>query len=760
MLALFTLTVLLSAALLFLVQPMFARMVLPLLGGSPAVWNTALVFYQSTLLAGYAYTHFATRRLGVRRQAWLHLAIVLAALASLPIAVPRGWEPPTRHSPVPWMLGLLAAGIGLPFFVVSTTGPLLQRWFAATNHRSARDPYFLYAASNLGSMLGLLSYPIVVEPELRLADQSRLWTCGYALLALLIGGCAFAVMRSRMETKPGDGAQVSAEPEAGSPGSPAPEATRAGDALAPAAALPGAAAAGLGLTLARRLHWGLLAFVPSSLMLGVTTHITTDVAAIPLLWVIPLAIYLLSFILVFGGRSFVSRTLLVRALPLLILPLIFLMQARATQPLLLVITLHLLVLFAVAMTCHGELSRDRPATEHLTEFYLWLALGGALGGVFNALVAPVVFHSVAEYPIAIVLACLVMPSRDPLIGGRRARVLDFVVPAGFAGFAALVLMALEHYHLPIGPLVMATLFAALALPLYALAQRPLRFGLAVAALLLVNDRLVEHARVLYEQRSFFGVNRVMVDGSRRFHELIHGTTFHGVERIAPLACEEPLGYYHRSGPLGDVFHALRPEAPRRVAVTGLGAGSMAAYARPGESWTFYEIDPVVERIAADTSLFCFLSACPAQHRVVLGDARRSLAESQDRYDLMIFDAYSSDAIPVHLITREALELYLDRLAPRGVLVFHLSNRYFDLAPVVAALARDRGLACRLRRYGDGLTEHEVEEERKSPSTYAVLARAPEDLGTLASDTRWITPAVTRRLGLWTDDFSSLLSVLR
>lgn len=728
MLLAFTLTAFLGAALLFLVQPMFARMALPVLGGSPAVWNTALVFFQVTLLAGYAYAHFATARLGVRRQALLHVLLVVAAFVALPIAVPTGWSPPTDHSPVLWLLGLLAARVGPPFFVISATGPLVQRWLGGTEHRSARDPYFLYAASNAGSMLGLLGYPVLLEPWFRLADQSRLWTAGYAVLVVLLIACV--VMTRRSLRGPSGGASAA---ETSSP----PIAWR------------------------RRLRWVLLAFVPSSLMMGVTMHLSTDIMAVPLLWVVPLAVYLLSFILVFARRPPIAHATMVRALPLVLLPLVMVMQARVTQPLALIVAMHLLVLFVAAMVAHGELAKDRPDAARLTEFYLWLSAGGALGGAFNSLVAPLVFRSVAEYPISLVLACLAMPLRLEIPAGRRERLLDLLVPVLFGAAVVLFVLVARITKMEMTPLAVLLLFAALAFPLLASSRRPVRFGLALGVLWLLNPAgIYERSRAVYAQRSFFGVSRVMWDGSRRFHEMIHGTTLHGLQRFAPRACDEPLGYYYGGGPIGDIFRVLDGRAhARRVAVTGLGAGSLAPYARAGDRWTFYEIDPTVRRIACDTSCFCYLASCRGEVRIVLGDARRSLAATEDRYDLIVLDAYSSDVIPVHLITREALRLYLDRLAPHGLLVFHISNRYFDLAPVVARLAEEAHLVCRLRDDAGRLTARQ-EADGLAVSACAVLARSVADLGELSASPRWIAPRARNGLRVWTDDFSSPLSVLR
>ena len=739
MLALHVITVLVSAGLLFLVQPMFARMVLPLLGGSPSVWNTALVFYQLTLLAGYAYAHLLTRWLTVRRQAIVHVGIVAAAFLCLPIALPHGWSPPTDHSPVAWMLALLAVGIGLPFFVVSTTGPLIQKWFAASGHSGARDPYFLYAASNAGSMLGLLGYPLLIEPRLRLAEQSTLWTAGYATLALLIIGCALWLARSSRAAA----AAIASELH--------PPVIDIAD-HSPTARAP--------ITMPRRWRWVILAFIPSSLMIGVTTHITTEVAAIPLLWVLPLALYLLSFILVFASRPLLPHKVMLRALPMSVIALVIVMEARAAEPVRLVVALHLLMMFIAAMVCHGELAKDRPSPRHLTEFYLWLAVGGALGGVFNALVAPVAFRSIAEYPIAIVLACLAMPARGALKLDDRSRLLDFVVPVLMGGVVVAFYAACSIFKLPMSGVAIALLFSALALPLYALAGRPLRFGLALAAVLLADPgSLMQRARLLHQERGFFGVHRVMLTADGKFHDLIHGSTLHGSQQVLPPRCDEALGYYHRTGPAGDVFNELPVREGRSVAIAGLGTGALAAYARAGEHGTMFEIDPIVERIASDTSYFCYLAASRAAQTIVLGDARRSIAATHERFDLMVFDAYTSDAIPVHLLTREALAAYLEKLKPGGVMVFHLSNRYFDLVPVVARLASDARLPCRVRAMLD-VPEELGDSLRVVNSVYAVVARSEADFGALANDSRWVTPEPRENLRLWTDDYSSLLSVLR
>jgi SAM-dependent methyltransferase len=743
LLALFATTMFVSATLLFVVQPMFARMVLPLLGGSPAVWNTNVVFYQVVLLAGYAYAHLSAARLNRRRQAALHLALLLVPLLALPIAVPAGWSPPTDANPVPWLLALLLVAVGGPFFVVASTSPLLQYWFAGTRHRAAADPYFLYAASNAGSMLALLGYPLLVEPRLRLGAQSWLWSAGYLLLCVLMLFCALVAWR----TAGNDEGRRTKD-----------EGRRA------AAAQPIAEAQPL---IRRRLRWALLAAVPSSLMLSVTTYLSTNIAPIPLLWVVPLALYLLTFILVFAGRPILPQLVVVRALPIVLLPLVIVICAGATQPIGLLIGLHLTAFFVATMVCHGALAADRPAPRQLTEFYLWMSAGGALGGMFNALLAPLLFNTVIEYPLALVLACLLLPTnhqehakdgRWPFVGGRLW--LDLALPLGLGALVVALILGLHAAGVPPGPLSYGLSFGVPALVCFSFSRRPLRFALGVAAIFAAGALYTsDQGQVLHAERSFFGLHRVLLDTTGRYHVIAHGGTLHGRQALDPARAREPLSYYYASGPIGQVFAGTQGTRERpRVAVIGLGAGSLACYKRPGQEWTFYEIDPSVERIARDPAYFTFLRDCAPEAPVVLGDARLSLVRAPDgAYDLIVLDAYSSDSTPVHLITREALALYRAKLAPGGLLAFHVSNQYLDLKPVLGALAEDAGLAA---LFQDDLAIAPDEQARgKSASQWVLLARDQADFGTLATDPRW-QPLAGAGAAVWTDDFSSILSVLR
>jgi hypothetical protein len=726
----FTVALFMSSTLLFLVQPMFAKMILPLLGGTPAVWNTAMLFFQAVLLGGYLYAHASIAWLGVRRQAALHLLIVALPLLILPISVPADWAPPNQGQTL-WLLLLLCVSLGPPFFVVSSTAPLLQSWFATTRHRSSGDPYFLYAASNLGSMLSLLAYPLFVESRLRLADQTRVWTFGYGLFVVLIAGCAVAVWRRTRTEDRAVAVERPAEVPVSEP-----------------------------LSLVRRLRWIALAFVPSSLMLGVTSYLTTDIASVPLLWIVPLSLYLLSFILVFSPTLARSRGPLVRVLPFLLLALAVVILVKATGPTWLMIPLHLGAFFAAAVVLHGELSRDRPSTRHLTQFYLWIAVGGVLGGLFNALIAPIVFNSVIEYPVAIVLAALLMPSysSDPVYA-KRSR-LDVAIPLGVGILA--VALALGVRAMGMEPSQLTGRLLAIGIPVVLILsfdRRPVRFGSGIAALLIAAALPIgTDERPVYSDRSFFSVHRVMEDPDGRYRELVHGNTIHGRQDLDPERTTTPLTYYHRTGPLGAVFpDILGPPEDLRVGVIGLGTGTMACYKRPGERWTFYEIDPQVERIARNPRLFTFLRDCAPEADVVLGDARLKLASAPDEgYGILVVDAFSSDSIPVHLVTREAVALYRSKLSPDGVLMFHISNRYLDLRPVLANLAADAGMVAQV---GEDLRDGGKVEGR-TPSIWVAMAEDTSRLASLSDAPLWRPLPPDPRGTMWTDDFSNVLSVLR
>ena len=763
---LFALTLFVSALLLFVVQPILGRMLLPLLGGSPVVWNTCMVFFQAGLLGGYLYAHFSTCWLNTRSQAILHLLVLAAAFSTLPIIVERT-AALTQDEPVFGLLSILFLNAGLPFIAVSATAPLLQRWFAATRSRSASDPYFLYAASNLGSLLALLAYPFVVEPLLSLHRQSTLWRYVFVGLGVAIAICAACVPKTPRLLNP--------ETKGTTPG------------------------AGL---------WVLRAFVPSSLLLGVTSFLTTDIAPMPLLWVVPLALYLLTFIVAFSTRIRLPLAFLGRCLAVAVLALVIALLIGATEPVWLVLPIHLLAFTLAGLLCHGLLARDRPPAQQLTRFYLWLSVGGVLGGVFNALLAPILFEKLGlvEYPLMLLAVCLFRPVSDQQRAWRR---WDWAAPilVGLAA-AALFFAAISSTRfgdwfkqlsaesgLPVEMVRSSLLFGIPALIVYTFVDRPRRFALGLAALLLAATlNPGPWGTTLFLERNSLGILRVTADPEGRFHRLVHGNTIHGQQRIGPnprfiaasllslagrpfseaavLAVmetagpmpNEPLTYYHPKGPVGDIFRQIVHtwKGPRRIGVVGLGIGSMIAYAKPDQEWTFFELDPAVIRIARDERFFTFLRDSRAKTLdIVAGDARIQLAQVPDgQFDLLVLDAFSSDAIPLHLLTKEALALYRKKLAPGGLLLFHVSNRYLDLPPVLAKLAEAE--TPMVSRLADDLSITDDDRTAgKFPSQWAILAYAESDLGPLFKPTsRWSKIRIQPDTPFWTDDRADLLGAWR
>ncbi|HEY2906523.1 MAG TPA: fused MFS/spermidine synthase [Vicinamibacterales bacterium] len=721
---LFATTMFLSGFLLFLVEPMAAKMVLPILGGVPMVWNGCVVFFQIVMLAGYGYAFGASRWLRVRHHVLVHAAVLAAPAAVLPFVIQAGSARPPDGNPLGWLLLLLAGTIGVPFFVLSTSASVFQHWLSRTDHPSAQDPYFLYSASNLGCLLALASYPTIVEPIFTLREQSRLWATGYAEFVLLAIACAAIAWRRSERAAPDTTIDSAREP----------------------AAAP--------LEWTRRGRWVALAFVPSSLMLAVTSHISTDIGAVPLLWIVPLALYLVTFVLAFGRRSAAVGAFARRALPLAVVPLALFMMAGVQGPLVTIVSLHLAAFAVLALNCHAELAKDRPEASHLTEFYFWLSFGGMLGGLFNALAAPLLFNSILEYPLVVVLGCLLFRPTDVTAELPR-RLRDLAIPLVVGVLTAGIFAVLVATRAPLG-----VQLAALAVPaLIAFTERrSTRFGWCIAAMILA--RLASGnagERVLYATRTFFGIYRVSEDLGGRYHELVHGTTQHGLQALAPERRGEALTYYHESGPFGQAWEALPSAAnAHEIAVVGLGVGTLASYARADQRWTFFEIDPAVERIARTREYFSFMDACGDRCRVVIGDARVSLTRVPERtYDLLVLDAFSSDAIPMHLLTREAFGVYLSRLTPDGVLVLHISNRHLRLAPIVGRLAESHGLVA--------LQEIDAIQpgspEGKQASQWVVMGRKPADVDALTRDTRWSALAPPPATPLWTDDFSNILSVL-
>ena len=723
-LVVYTLAIFVSALLLFSVQPLFTKMVLPRLGGSPAVWSVAMVFFQSLLLAGYAYAHYLTKASNRVVPVVVHLGLLAIAMVTLPLSIRSGWgEPPTSGYAF-WLLGLFAVSIGLPFFALAANNPLLQAWFVRTGHPNGPDPYFLYASSNIGSFLALLSYPVLLEPMFTLRTQNLIWTGGYGLLILLIACCGVLLLQS-----PANAAALNMpEDEV--------------DAPAPSWWL--------------RARWIFLAAVPSGLLIAVTAHISTDVAAAPLLWVLPLSLYLLTWVLVFQSRPLLPHWLMLLVQPLAIAGVVILLAVGGEQNLLLTLGGHQLCFFLIAMACHGELARTRPAARYLTGFYVSLSFGGMVGGLFAGLIAPYSFSWIAEYPILLALATLCRPP----IAERLPRITQWYWPLLAAIAVALILPAYyaghmfnwldEHRPWMIGGV--GVLAAAMTLALNG--NRWKIFATVVVALVLLRVYPTDAGRV-DTVRSFFGVHKIVVTPNGQYHVLMHGTTIHGAEKFrnddgTPVTGRpEPITYYHRDGGIGQAIAAMRERkgAPLKVAVIGLGSGTLACASEPGEDWKFFEIDQTMVDSARDPKYFTYISKCEPNLKPVIGDARLTFAkEPSGTYDVIIVDAYSSDAIPIHLATEEAMEIYKDKLAPQGAVVMHVSNRHLELESVVVGIADANDLKSWVYSEDTGR-----DAEYIFSTTVVISAREEADVGKLASSDKWTLTEAEDNQRVWTDD---------
>ncbi|GAM99346.1 Bll6585 protein [alpha proteobacterium U9-1i] len=848
----FALALFSSAALIFVLQPLFGRMVTPLLGGSPAVWNASMAFFQGALLTGYLYAHLLARVKDLRVQAAIHAIVLACAWFALPVTVSEALGPPNSNHPALWLVGVLALSVGAPFAAASATAPLLQSWFARSGRADAGDPYYLYAASNLGSFAGLLAYPAFIEPMLGVAEQGAAWSAGYAVVAALIALCAcFAIQANGGETQ-----EHATEGE------------------------PGAAP-----NWRQRLYWLAAAAVPSALSLGVTLHITTDVASAPMLWVVPLALYLLTFVIAFarGGERIFAATLFVQPAAIAFLLACYVNSGNWGVS----IAGILAGFFFSALVCHQALARTRPDAKHLTEFYLYVSLGGVLGGAFAAFVAPMIFNNVYEYPLALALACLFRPKgvswmprlADAAAAGAalltlvalfslRLTAIDTAAVAGAIGAAAALLAAGwgadEERPTPLryAYLVCAALYAALViyvvfntgaifqrvgagddalmavqqpwgLAIIGLAFLTLAFvvhstiqpegkrnlvgdianGVAMPTLLLmmvmaagrdVDNNLLTAAgltlaaiailvngarplfmaalvilgftiffiddvrggRIITQERSFFGVLRTreipypMQEGAPpvSMRILLHGTTIHGAQLVGEGVSRTPLTYYNPRTALGEAIMAgLSTGDTSHLALIGLGAGSTACLTSAGDTLTIFEIDPAVVRLSARPGGdFTYVPECQPNARIELGDARLQIAEEPDgEYDVIVVDAFSSDAIPAHLLTREAIALYLSKTSDRGIVVLHLSNRNLALVSEAARVARDLR-APTLYRISDRVFEPGNPLPVGLAASVMIVARSPEILASLPLYERGEWRVFEAPAGRsWSDDYINM-----
>ena len=702
-----------SAFLLFLVQPIVAKLILPTLGSTPNVWNTCMVFFQAVLLAGYGYAHASIRFLPNRAQRIVHVVVLSAGVISLPITL-GAVNPP--EEPLGWMLLTLAGMVGLPFFALSATAPLFQAWFAQTDHPLRKNPYPLYAASNVGSILSLLSYPLVVDWVWDVETQSMSWSIGYAVFIAIT---AALVALTFKYTTPVERTHENKS-----------------------------------LTATDRAQWVALAFVPSSLVLGSTTFISIDVGSIPLFWVIPLALYLLTFVIAFSTRPIPLDKVSIWAVPLIVASAITTFNI-GLLPMVWMIILHMVALFVVALVLHTRLVRLAPNAAGLTEFYLWMSFGGVLGGVFNAIVAPTLLDGHYEYPIALAAAILFIPA-------PRKEQLH---PALGAVGALAIVGSLVLDELPIGDAFVDPLFVVALFPtvMYLFRDQKLsRYGfsaLVLASGVLLSSAL--HPFVIHQERSFFGTSAVQAheyDGVL-IHELRHGSTIHGLQEQRDGE-PTPRSYFHREGPLGRVMDALHERTTTsNIAVIGLGAGTMAAYSRDEDVIDFYEIDHVVVEIARDPALFQYLSRARGEVNVFMGDGRLELEQrAAAQYDLLVTDAFSSDAIPTFLLTREAIEIYLTNLRPGGSLCFNVSNRHLDLVPILGRIARELNLHAAAYDFKAADTDSELEMSLgPASSTWVVLTQSLDEIHALEGEWQLTDGADAP---LWTDAHHNALSAVR
>ena len=732
---LFAVAIFTSACLVFVVQPMAAKLILPTLGGSPSVWNASMVFFQTALLAGYAYAHGLQRLRSMRAQVAVHVVLLLAAALFLPLKITGVLGDPNPAAPAAWLLGTLALSAGAPFAVLSATAPLLQAWFARVRagHADGANPYVLYAASNLGSFLALLAYPVLIEPLASLSQQRWGWSGGYGLFVLMIVGLGALAWRR--------GARAVTDPAA----------------LNPSAPIPWSAKAMLVL----------LAAVPSSLMLGVTAHLSTDVASAPFLWVIPLALYLLTFVIAFEPR------------PAIPLPITLALQgatgaacaaliAFRTGEWAVVFVVNLAAFFFTALMCHQLLAARRPAPDRLTEFYLLLSFGGVVGGSFNALVAPVIFNMVWEYPLVLVAAGLLRPwGHDVFRRWQIAAMLAGVFVALTPPIALEVMRYSPEFRamVPEGQMVriaqgilgVAALFAFLA------RDRAILFAIVIGTMTWSGYHIARGYDWDLSERSFFGVLRVATTPDPALggpvHVLMHGTTLHGAQAQGPMHRCMPTLYYATSTPLGQAALKAQEKRPDGavIGVVGQGSGAMAAYKREQDRLTFFEIDPMVDRMSRDPRWFSFINGCAeGPVRTVLGDARLTMArEPAGTYDLLIIDAFTSDAVPTHLLTVEAIRGYLRLLKPDGVVVLHLSNRNLEITLPSEAAAQALGVPSLHQVY----IERAESADMAEASTEALaIGKSQAALAPFDADPRWrrLQPTTVRP---WTDDYVNLFGSL-
>lgn len=721
----FSLTLLLSAFLLFAIQPLFSKMILPYLGGSPMVWNTAMVFFQGMLLAGYGYAYFCSKIPKISIQVIVHSLLFFIFLVFLPFSINESDIPSNLENPTFWQIGLMFSTIGAPFFILSGCAPLLQRWFSFSSHKDAENPYFLYAASNLGSMTALLSYPFIVEPLFNLSEQSHIWSALYLLLACLITVSGILTLRNAKQS---------------------PFKTTISDANATLTAP----------TWSKRCLWLVLAFIPSSLMLGVTTYITTDIASLPLLWVLPLAIYVGTFIIAFANKKPFTTD---KASLVQVFALIVLIACPISISIGFYLILHLAVFGIITLVLHMRLADAKPTPEHLTEFYFIMSLGGVLGGIFNALLSPVIFNVPWEYSLMIIAsAFFINPKKIYAEIIDKKFLSNGLLAISILGLTVIVFGLTFLSTTPNQHTLSAIILILMAVYLLFIWDKRMLFACSILIILLIRPFHVnyDNSENIFETRSFFGSKSVI--SHTNYLGMQSGTTLHGIQFKDEDKKTIPTTYYNIETANGQAFEDLhkRVRSPK-VAAIGLGTGTIACSIEDNENFDYYEIDPVVIDMSIKYKFFTFLDKCTENPRIFIGDGRLKIQDRDDHYyDAIFIDAFSSDSIPVHLITEEAVKLYLQKLDEDGIIIFHISNRHIDLLPVLATIANALDIS-HVYNFTKSTTE-EQKTGQQLPTKTVVIAKKPDVLSGLR-DIGWTNEGEIGPQFHWTDNYANIISTL-
>ncbi len=701
-------------------------MVLPYWGGTSAVWNTCMFFFQLVLLAGYYYVHKITRITGLKKSLIIHIFILLIPIIVLPLAINNFIPENTSNFQNLRLLFQLFMVAGIPVFAVSCNAPLIQKIFAELSENASANPYILYSASNAGSFLALIIYPIIIEPVFTLKNQNLLWSFIFLLYILLFFYIIFKFWKKK------------------------------GNVIVQNTTAP--CDIEKNLNLHSKLKIITMAFIPSSLMLGVTAHITTDFTPVPLLWILPLALYLLTYIISFSGKYSSKMLWITKFLPYIVLPVVLFNFTELKQMNWILIPVHLSLFFLLALLCHNKLYSLRPDSKFLTDYYLSISVGGVLGGLFNSVLAIAIFNSVAEYPILIIIALIFRNSHEK---NYKNRLLDIVLPALMLIAGIFIIKLILHTGINDKTVIFMLLFGIPTVACFAAKDYPLRFALCVGTLFIVLPLWISEndGQVIYRSRNFFSVKRIE-KAKNNYHIFIHGNTWHGVQDQQISNNSVPGIYYHPKGPLGDIFSLIRNQKKIfDVGVIGLGVGAMAYYGNKGEQWKFYEIDPDVIDIALNPDFFSFVKKSNANIKLIQGDGRLCIKKEKNHYfDIIILDAFSSDSIPSHLITLEAIELYKKKLKPGGIIIFHISNRFLNIEPLLAALSEKVNLKF-ICRFEVALNEEDNKEYRVA-ANYAVMSQDEIFIGSLSEIDEWRSLKPSDNFKIWTDQYSNLLSILR